>query len=408
MRFLNSFIIAYRSIYKRIFITILLLCMNVVTFYMLDIVFTSYISSRYALDRITNMFSNNYKDIYYIQCIGNSNTYKNGQTIVNYIKGLENIRYSGFFGETVMIKDENSVNGIVAEWDLMDMGNLNLSDEQKQLLDSNDGYQKVFLGANLEGQYNIGDICTVSPYSKDDAVVAGFLKKGASWAKRGRLFNNQASGDSYVLDNRFILLTKDYSKYDTASFVDFSYEYYYCIHGDAEKINNNIRNFAVKNGLTVSITSIEEMIDKEIEDKGLVHNTNATATVYFMIASLFSMIVTAIVHLYSDRASYGIMISCGMRVKEVIRLSYIYNGAIFLFPSLIIWGVRQFKLFGSLYVGNVYINGNILKENIVVAHEYVLPVILISIVLLMFVTVGIVPNIIFRKMKISDLIQEKE
>ncbi len=59
----------------------------------------------------------------------------------------------------------------------MDMGNLNLSDEQKQLLDSNDGYQKVFLGANLEGQYNIGDICTVSPYSENDAVVAGFLKK---------------------------------------------------------------------------------------------------------------------------------------------------------------------------------------------------------------------------------------
>ena len=71
--------------------------MNVVTFYMLDIVFTSYISSRYALDRITNMFSNNYKDIYYIQCIGNSNTYKNGQTIVNYIKELDNIKYSGFF-----------------------------------------------------------------------------------------------------------------------------------------------------------------------------------------------------------------------------------------------------------------------------------------------------------------------
>lgn len=382
--------------------------MNVVTFYMLDIVFTNYISSRYALDRITNMFSNNYKDIYYIQCIGNSNTYENGQTIVNYIKELENIRYSGFFSEAVMIKDENSINGIVVQWDLMDMGNLNLSDEQKQSLDSNNGYQKVLLGANLKGQYNIGDICTVSLYSKDDAVVAGFLKKGSSWPKRGRLFNNQASGDSYVLDNQFLLLTNDYSKYDTASFVDFSYEYYYCIDGDAEKINNNIRNFAVENGLTVSIISIEEMVNKEIEDKGLAHNANATATIYFMIASLFSMIVTTIVHLYSDRASYGIMISCGMRVKEVIRLSYIYNGAIFLFPSLIIWGVRQFKLFGSLYVGNIYIDGNILKENMVVAHEYALPIVLISIVLFMFVTVGIVPNIIFRKMKISDLIQEKE
>lgn len=408
MRFLNSLIIAYRSVYKRIFITILLLCMNIVTFYMIDIVFTNYISSRYALDRIKNMFSDNYKDIYYIQCIGNSGTYENGQKIVNYIKGLEHIKYSGFFSEAVMIKGENSVSGIVAEQDLADMGNLNLSHEQKQILHSNDGYQKVFLGANLKGQYNIGDICTVSVYSEDDAVVAGFLKKGASWPKRGRLFNNQVNGDSYVLDNKCILLTTDYSKYDTAPVIDSSFEYYYCINDNAQEINNNIRNFAVESGLTVSIVSIEEMINKEIEDKGLTRNTNATATVYFMIASLFSMIVTTIVHLYSDRTSYGIMISCGMRVKEVIRLSYIYNGAIFLFPSFIIWGVRQFKLFGSLYVGNAYIDGNILKENIVVAHEYAFPVVLVGIVLLMFITVGIVPNVIFRKVKISHLIQEKE
>ena len=49
-----------------------------------------------------------------------------------------------------------------------------------------------------------------------------------------------------------------------------------------------------------------------------------------------------------------------------------------------------------------------MKENIVVAHEYALPIVLIGIVLLMFITVGIVPNIIFRKMRISDFIQEKE
>ncbi len=36
-------------------------------------------------------------------------------------------------------------------------------------------------------------------------------------------------------DNQFILLTTDYSKYDTALFTDSSYEYYYCIDGDAEK-----------------------------------------------------------------------------------------------------------------------------------------------------------------------------
>lgn len=408
MRFLNSFIIAYRSIYKRIFITVLLLCMNIVTFYMLDMVFTSYISSRYAIERITNMFSNNYKNIYYIQCIGNSSTYENGQTIANYIKELQNIRYSGFFGEAVMIKDGNSIDGIVAEQDLVDMGNLHLSDEQKQLINSDDGYQKVFLGANLKGQYNIGDICTVSPYSENDVKIAGFLKKGSSWPKRGRLFNNESGGDSYILDNKCIVLTTDYAKYDTAPIIDSSFEYYYCIDGNVEEVNNNIRNFAVENGVTVSITGIEELIDKEIEEKGLAHNTNATAVIYFIVASLFSMVVTTIVHIYSDRASYGIMISCGMRVKEVIRLSYIYNGMIFLFPSLMIWGVRQFHLFGSLYAGNAYVDGSILKENVVFAHQLVLPMVLIGIVLLMFITVGIVPNVIFRKLKISDLIQEKE
>lgn len=408
MRFLNSFIIAYRSIYKRIFITVLLLCMNIITFYMIDIVFTSYISSRYALDQITNMFSNNYKNIYYIQCMGNSDTYKNGQTIANYIKGLQNIRYSGFFEESVMHKGETFIDGIVAEQDLVDMGNLNLTDEQKQLINSDDGYQKVFLGANLQGQINIGDIWTVSPYFENDAKVVGFLKKGSSWPKRGRLFNNVTNQDSYTMDDKFILFCEDYSKYDTAQYIDGSFEYYYYIDGNAEEVNNNIRNFAVENAMTVSITGIEELIDKEIEEKGLAHNTNAIATIYFIIASLFSMVVTTIVHLYSNRSSYGIMISCGMRVKEVIRLSYIYNGMIFLFPSLIIWGVRQFLLFGSIYAGNAYIGGDISKENVVFAHQLALPIVLIGIVLLMFIIVGIVPNVIFRKLKISDLIQEKE
>ena len=57
MRWYNKIKLIYRMAVRRFFITMLLLCINFVSFYMVDTVATSYYSDEYAIRRMTNMFN---------------------------------------------------------------------------------------------------------------------------------------------------------------------------------------------------------------------------------------------------------------------------------------------------------------------------------------------------------------
>ena len=111
----------YRMAARRIFITILLLSINIVSFYMVDMVGTSYFSDKYAIDGMANMFYENPECVNYIKVVGTSRTSAAAQTISDYVRTVDDIKYCGYFndgaatdlieGETVhvVISDPNTL-----------------------------------------------------------------------------------------------------------------------------------------------------------------------------------------------------------------------------------------------------------------------------------------------------------
>jgi hypothetical protein len=380
---------------------------------MMDTVGTSYISERYAVRKITNMFSEDMENIYYVKTVGNSAGYKENKMVADYTASLDTIKYCGFFTGGVMSDSSDysleGINVIIADSSLIDMGNLKLTEKQKQaVLEDDSEYQKILLGANYKDKYSVGDVFTVSIEKENDVCIAGFLEKGASWPIRGKMFDTYGNGDSYTLDDSGILLTSDYSLYDTSKYTDSAMEFYYCVSGDSQEVEEDIRSFAVENNLTVGIVSIKDLINQQIEESGLGENKSALATVMFFAVSIISMLSASITYIMVNQTQYGIMMACGMRRREVYRLSNLYNLVLLVLPMIFVWVLRQISLFKNIFVGSKYIQSNIMIENVVAAHEYILPVIFVGIVLIMFGLTAVSPVAALRKKNISDLIYEKE
>ena len=49
---------------------------------------------------------------------------------------------------------------------------------------------------------------------KSSCEIAGYLKKGASWPLKGKLFGGVSDIDSYNLDNTIVVITPNYEYFD--------------------------------------------------------------------------------------------------------------------------------------------------------------------------------------------------
>ena len=97
MSLFNRLKLVLRNISRRIFITALLLCINFVSFYMVDTVGTKYFQSRHAINKITNMFGEEPENVSYVSAVVKTDRYSSNKVITDYIKTLDKVEYSGFF-----------------------------------------------------------------------------------------------------------------------------------------------------------------------------------------------------------------------------------------------------------------------------------------------------------------------
>ena len=60
------------------------------------------------------------------------------------------------------------------------------------------------------------------------------------------------------------------------------------------------------------------------------------------------MSVSCVVHCMLDKKSYGTMVVCGMKKKEIIKMTVFYNGFLFISSSVASWLLRQKQIFGKI------------------------------------------------------------
>lgn len=409
MKIANKLIVIYRNASRKLSVTLLMLVINLVTFYMIDVVGTEYLNSHIAIDGINNMFSENTGNIYYAKVVGDNAGYENNIKLSEYIKGLENVSYSGFMANnasTDLIEGE-CVYVVIADMRLINMGNLKLTEEMKEKILSckHQNYQPLLLGSEYKGKANVGDVCTVSVYKENDAMVIGFLEEDAAWPRNGELFNNSSNGESYSMDGKGILFVSDYSQYDTSMTADYAQEYYYVVedmHND--EVEDSILDYALENGMTVRITNIKEVIDDKIQDSGLKDNNEFYVVIIFILVSIFSLTAVSVIYILINQYNYAVLIVCGVQKKELTECLAINNTLIYLLPGMLVWFIRQYKLFGFLYMDNTSLQNNLLIYNQYTAHMKMLPVIICIILVVQLLTI-IIPAIYIHRLSISDTLQ---
>ena len=310
---------------------------------MVDIVATSYFGTKYAINETTKMFSSDINNINYVCAGGTDATYEDGRKLTEYVEKLDEVEKSGYFSEGVAqgLDNDLRIPVVIADTKIQQIGNLKLSNKLKEAMQNvPQGYQCMLLGYNYKNKVNIGDIFSASIYKNDKCIVVGFLQKDAMWPKRGRLFDVSTGEDIYTLENSGIIITDNYELYDTSKVADTSYEYYFLVSDyNKDIVYDKIKAFASENSITALIVNIGENIQNKIEENGLSNNKNITATVMFVILATLSMSVSCVVHCMLDKKSYGTMVVCGMKKKEIIKMTVFYNGFLFIsseiiFPSL--------------------------------------------------------------------------
>ena len=412
MRCYNRIRLMYRMAARRIFITILLLSINIVSFYMVDMVGTSYFSDKYAIDGMANMFYENPECVNYIKVVGTSRTSAAAQTISDYVRTVDDIKYCGYFNDgaaTDLIEGE-TVHVVISDIALMNMGKLKLTNEQKGLVNNlQDGHQPVLLGNNYKGKVEIGDVFTLSFTDENDCVVAGFLEKGAAWPKRGKLFGNGTNSDSYNLDDGGILLTKNYSDYDTSHITDSAYEFYYVVNEDEnDKVRQKIIDYATANKISVGIVNVGEQIQREKENNNFTNDKVFFVTILLVLLSLLSMSISSVVYCLLNKKNCGVMIASGMKKSDIIMITTAYNAGLFVLSAFLSWIIRQYEIFGKLIpVKNMQVT-ELLYIKDVVAHMQSTPIMLVIMLVIMIMIVSVIPSVIISRMTPVEMLYDKE
>ena len=204
------------------------------------------------------------------------------------------------------------------------------------------------------------------------------------------------------------MLTENYDKYDTFKISDGACEYYFVTEPEnRSEVYSQIREYALQNAITVQIVNVGDEIEEQIESTGLTSDNSFLATAAFILLAVISMSAVSVVYCILDMKAYGTMSVCGMKKREIISMTLIYNTGLFLVSAVTAWLVRQREVFGSLSPAKSGLM-SLFKENYIVGHMYNIPVLFIGMIVIMALITSIIPAVIISKTQPVEMIFDRE
>ncbi len=410
MKLINRFKLIWRMCARRVFTTILLFSMCAMAFYMIDEVLQNYYRSHYRLDKIINEFGRDVADVNYVRVIDKVNVGDSTDMIKDYVSGLDGVEACGYFknSPTSNIEGFESVSIVCAEKQLINLGNLKLSSENREALEKDWGtYEPVLLGSKYKGKVEVGTVFKFSYfYEEKECVIAGFLEKGAAWPQQPQtLLGGSAGTDVYTLDNSGILLTERYEIYK----YDDEREFYYIADSSrTSEIAREITDFSIDNGIGVGVYNLQETIDKEKEENGISDDKTFFAAVLLVILAMVSVTAASVIYTLMSKAEYGVMMVCGAKRSDVMSLMIIYNAIIYIVSAVSAWVIRQYALFGMLIPVKSETNSEVLYLAEFVPHNIYIPLIFAGIIVVLIIVSNIMPLYFIGRETLSELLHSRK
>ncbi len=423
MRWYNKLKIIYRIYSQRIFVTLLVFVMCLVSFYMIDKVLTDYISSRYAIWQAENQMGCEPDNGFYVQIYEGGDQSQGYRMIKDYlnkqevVEGAGFVRYTALFrkqlGESFTVPTDEYAGFmfVIVEKDVLSLGNHKLSEKQQEIVDNHSGdYAPIFLGSSYKGKVKEGTLLGFDPHMETaEFYVAGFLEKDAAWPHDQGLFGHSFGElDGYNLNEGALLVTDDLTPY-----CSLGGYMVYCVtkEGCYEQAKTGVMRFAMENNLNIKVSNYGEEIAQEKAKSNIMDDDTLVAAVTLTILAVISISASSIIYCLVNKVQYGIMLANGLTRGNIIWIITMQNAITIIVAGVAAWFIRQHEIFG---VGNAgmskeeLVNGvETIYRQLYVAHDLYMPVILFVAGAVMLFTASVMPVHIIRKTPLPEMISQR-
>ena len=204
MRLINKFIIIYREYIKRAFVTLMLILICVISFYMTDRTWNTYMKNRCETGRKRKAYSISPYNINKITFSVNS-SHSEQSDMMEGLASIEEISAYGLVLSTNGRFGDELVDFVISDSSIADMCNTGVSRADIEKMQDEWGDTDIlWLGSSYKGVYEIGQRCQTM---SSECVVVGFLKDDAQW-----LVNESISLEKPDLSESGLVVTKNTSK----------------------------------------------------------------------------------------------------------------------------------------------------------------------------------------------------
>ena len=400
MRLINKFIIIYREYIKRAFVTLMLILICVISFYMTDRTWNTYMKNRCETGIKRKAYSISPYNINKIK-FSTRSVHAEQSDMMEGLASIEEISAYGLVLSTNGRFGDELVDFVISDSSIVDMCNTGVSRADIEKMQDEWGDTDIlWLGSSYKGVYEIGQRCQTM---SSECVVVGFLKDDAQW-----LVNESITLEKPDLSESGLVVTKDTSKYDWGESLEYTTPVYYVAdYKDNDVIKSKLMDYQAEKGIRASITNEGEKLDKDNQDNAITNDKTFIASVLLYVIAIVAISAVTIIECLVNRRDYAIFIINGISRKAVYSMILIKNLILIIVSALAVWLYCQWETFGKIIVQTAGEYGNELNYTAkIMAHCIYVPLIIAAEAVIMTVISCIVPVVYLHGKGLIDLMKK--
>ena len=400
MRLVNKFIIIYREYIKRAFVTLMLILICVISFYMTDRTWNTYMKNRCETGIKRKAYSISPYNINKIK-FSTRSVHAEQSDMMEGLASIEEISAYGLVLSTNGRFGDELVDFVISDSSIADMCNTGVSRADIEKMQDEWGDTDIlWLGSSYRGVYEIGQRCQTM---SSECVVVGFLKDDAQW-----LVNETITLEKPDLSESGLVVTKDTSKYDWGESLEYTTPVYYVAdYKDNDVIKSKLMDYQAENGIRASIINEGEQLDKDVKDNSITNDKTFIASVLLYVIAIVAISAVTIIECLINRRDYAIFIINGISRKAVYSMILIKNLILIIVSALAAWLYCQWETFGKIIVQTAGEYGNELNYTAkIMAHCIYVPLIIAAEAVIMTVISCIVPVVYLHGKGLIDLMKK--
>ena len=400
MKLVNKLIVIYREYIKRAFVTLMLILICVISFYMTDRTWNTYMKNRCETGIKRKAYSISPYNINKIK-FSTRSVHAEQSDMMEGLASIEEISAYGLVLSTNGRFGDELVDFVISDSSIADMCNTGVSRADIEKMQDEWGDTDIlWLGSSYRGVYEIGQRCQTM---SSECVVVGFLKDDAQW-----LVNETITLEKPDLSESGLVVTKDTSKYDWGGSLEYTTPVYYVSdYKDNDVIKSKLMDYQAEKGIRAAITNEGEQLDKDNQDNAITNDKTFIASVLLYVIAIVAISAVTIIECLINRRDYAIFIINGISRKAVYSMILIKNLILIIVSALAAWLYCQWETFGKIIVQTAGEYGNELNYTAkIMAHCIYVPLIIAAEAVIMTVISCIVPVVYLHGKGLIDLMKK--